>query len=171
MVAPPRPGTVRSAKQGRDFGAGQEVHHSTRVSFARDREDSASGLGEVRSQQIAQVVNEREDGGQASVATTSGVSPLGFEVRQERMHAVDIQRGQRQYRGSGTARPAKEAQKEAKGVAIGGDGVGAEVSLADEVFRQEARQELAQIGCLHVAGIVKFLAACLRSPGVDVRYQ
>jgi hypothetical protein len=134
VVASAGPGlAVGAFDQSLDFGAGQVGDLPTFSAFGGDvqhRGDEAGVFG------VAQgcVVEERADGGPAGVSGAYAVFSFGLQVLEETADEGGVEIGQVETVGGFAGSDVGVAQQEPPGVAVGGDGVGAGPSLADEAF-------------------------------------
>ena len=81
------------------------------------------------------VAEEGADGGQPGVAGAGAVVALVFEVVEEGADQRGVQVGEVELGGLLAGPVAHEAQQQAPGVPVGGDGVRAGVALADQPCR------------------------------------
>jgi hypothetical protein len=124
-------GLVGGVQQRVGLGLGEVGDEGLVVAFGRDRQhplDDGGILGVVQGGEAEQGV----DRGQAGVAGPHAVAALALEVVQERADQPGVQVGDLQAGGRLAGALGGEAQQQLAGVAVGGDGVGAGLALADE---------------------------------------
>ena len=118
---------VRSgaAEERGDFRGFQVGHIGALMAFRRDRQHSADGGG-VFGVAVGRIGEDRVDRCESGVAGADAVTAIVFQVRQERADQIAGQVGEVQCLRWFTGRVGAEPQEQAPGVAVGGDGVGAE---------------------------------------------
>jgi hypothetical protein len=85
---------------------------------------------------------ERADGGEAGVAGSHAVAACGLEVFEKRRDERGVEVGQIQLGGLFAGALVSEDEEQPPPVAVGGDGVGAGLTLMDEAVGEERLEGL-----------------------------
>nr|WP_262324464.1 hypothetical protein [Acidiferrimicrobium sp. IK] len=129
MIASPRPAIAIGGGEER-FGLsdGEKAHDLLVVAFGWDGEDPADGLGVLGMAQ-GREGEQGVDGGEAGVAGGDAHVTVVFEVVQERRYPLGVDVVEVQLAGAHSGGLMEVAEKEAQGVSVRGDGVGARSAL------------------------------------------
>jgi hypothetical protein len=172
VVSPTDPGPpVGSVDDGVGFVLGEEADVLGLRSPVGDGQDPLDETGVLRSVEGG-VSEERPQGRQAGVSGRGAISPVTFEVIEEGGDHARIEVGE-VHGGRGCARLLiNEAQQEAKGVPVGGHGVGAGVALGHEPVSEKGLQQRSQVAHgLAAAARSRRSTARASSSGAACKYQ
>jgi len=136
---PVQVGLVAAAEQGVDLGLGQVADQRPVEAFGRDRQDPGDAGGVVGMMQGGEP-EQGVDRGQAGVAGADAVAAFAFEVIEEAADQRGVEVGDVQRRGCAAGELGGVAEQQPQRVAVGGDGVGAGVALADQPLGEERLQ-------------------------------
>lgn len=175
LVATPGPGRgVRGGEERFGLVVGEVVDRSGRNPLGWDREDPADGLG-VFGMVGQRVGQDGADRGQTRVAGGDGVAADGLDFVEKPADQVGVQHGEVDRVRFDVQGCGGVLEQQPPGVAVGGDGVRAEVTRGGGVVCEVALQRRGE-GChdrLRCAssGVSRRAAARAISSGVAVRYQ
>jgi hypothetical protein len=139
-VSPPFPASlIGRGEQRVDLGGGQERHDPLVAAFGGNREHA---LDEQCMLGMAQrgVGEQRADRGQPQVPGPGAVAPLVFEMVQERRDGGGVQVVPVEFGGRLAGVLVHEGEQQAHGVAVGGDGLRAGLTLLEEPVGEERLQ-------------------------------
>ena len=182
MVAPARPSrAVRGGEQRFDLVAGQVADQPLVATLDWDRHDPRHLAQRVRHTERDQA-EERPDGSEPVVARPYGAAAVTLEVVEEGQYGVGIQSRKRECCGFGARPVPHEAQQQAEGVAVAGDGLRTGALVGEQVLGEERLQMRADKAtrhgrrCPHGSPPItppgaKRAPAARSSSGVAVRYQ
>ena len=92
---------------------------------------------------------ERMDGREPDVSSARTITPVDFQVMQERTHQCGIDIFEAERRRCLCTAVLDEGEQELESVAVGVDGVGAHVSLTHEAFFEEGLERAREGGRAH----------------------
>src|SRR6266511_3759296 len=124
MISSPTPDTqITRGQYSLKLLPCQKAEHGLASSLARDGQDPLASINELWRCVTKDKTNERANGRQSGVARSAQVPAVLFQVIQKAEHVVSIQIVKRDSVDRLSSRSSQEQQQEAKGVAIGGDGM------------------------------------------------
>ena len=147
-VAPSRRSLeIRRLEHRCDFVMVEEGHGTTGVAFAWHGQDLLSQSGVLWFMQ-GDVAEEGVDGGQAAVAGPWTVAAFVLEMAQEVTHECRVDVIECEVRRRLLQRSLGVVNQQAEGVPVTGDGMRACLTLFDQAFGEEHRQEAGEVGDL-----------------------